>query len=625
MKQRTETTEGDEVPLYFALRKRNGGRPLREFPRLISRSIGMVRQAARRELHVSVVLSFASGAVVALQLLFAQRLIAKVVELGDTDSLSVVALPLVGFVVTFTIAGVLGVLQLERRRILAELVSRHAEAVVAAAASEADLTDFDVPRFHNHLRRALSNAGFRPVTLTFALINLISGLVSATAVFVALVVIEPVIAILVLVAVGPLWIGTKKMTRLGFLFDLEETEADRRRAYFLYLLTDKRAAKELRAYELSQPFIEQHRSLWDSRIVRVRENSRARTRISVVSRVVNSMLLGGVVLLLIWLVTSGHTTLASATVVSGSILLLGQRLSSVASSVGDLYECSLFLSDVEDFIAAADVKREQRGTASPSDPFRALELRGVSFTYPTGTSPALEDVSITVRNNEVVALVGANGSGKTTLAKLIAQLFQPSAGTALWNDEDVLGLNASALRSRIGVIFQDFERYHFTVAENIGFGRYGHRLDRQAVERAAEMADVREFVERFPSGFDSLLGPEYIGGKDLSVGQWQRLAVARAFFREAQVIVLDEPSSALDPEAETQLFERLRALGSGKGVVVVSHRFSTVRSADRILVLDRGRVIEEGPHDLLMALDGEYARLFRLQAAHYMPDEPGAA
>ena len=221
---------------------------------------------------------------------------------------------------------------------------------------------------------------------------------------------------------------------------------------------------------------------------------------------------------------------------------------------------------------------------------------------------------------EVVALVGENGSGKTTLAKIVAGLYRPQGGRVLWDDVDVANVDRDELRASIAVIFQDFERYLLPASENVGMGRHERIDDVADVIAAATRADADEFLSRLPEGYDTMLGREFSGGYDLSIGQWQRVALARAFFRDAPFVILDEPTAALDARAESRLFERLRELLEGRSVLLISHRLSSVRSADRIYVLDGGRVVEEGTHDELMAAGGRYAELFTLQARAYMPE-----
>jgi ABC-type multidrug transport system fused ATPase/permease subunit len=262
-------------------------------------------------------------------------------------------------------------------------------------------------------------------------------------------------------------------------------------------------------------------------------------------------------------------------------------------------------------------RNERRPTAPAPAGFRRLEVDNVTFAYPTGTEPALLDVSLEVRAGEVVALVGENGSGKTTLAKLLARLYTPGARTIRWDGTDVASVDPDALRLGVAVIFQDFLRFHLPARDNVGLGRHEAMADLERIVEAAARADADAFLRELRSGYDTMLGPEFLGGTDLSVGQWQRLALARAFFRDAPFIVLDEPTASLDARAEHELFEKLRTLLSGRTVLLISHRFSSVRSADRIYVLQSGRIVEEGTHDELMSENGVYAELFTLQAAAY--------
>src|SRR5205085_2031617 len=285
-----------------------------------------------------------------------------------------------------------------------------------------------------------------------------------------------------------------------------------------------------------------------------------------------------------------------------------------------LYEASLFLEDFTDFVEAVPAPVPSDESPPPEDPprFERLVADGVSFTYPSRTEPSLRDISITVDAGEVVALVGENGSGKTTLAKLLAGLYVPENGTITWDGVDITAFGGDQLRRSIAVIFQDFVQYRLTAGENVTTGRHERYDDAEAMEAAARAAGAHDFLAALPRGYRTRLGPQFMGGSDLSVGQWQRVALARAFFRDAPFVILDEPTASLDPRAELELFGNIRSIFAGRSVLVISHRFANVRSADRIYVLGGGRVVEQGSHDQLMAEGGLYAELFTMQASTYL-------
>jgi ATP-binding cassette subfamily B protein len=263
---------------------------------------------------------------------------------------------------------------------------------------------------------------------------------------------------------------------------------------------------------------------------------------------------------------------------------------------------------------------------SVPEPFRTVQADNVTFRYPGRPTAALDQVNIEVNQGEVVALVGENGSGKTTLAKVIAGLYEPDSGVVRWDGVDVHALDSGQLRDQIAVIFSDFVRYALPARENIGLGRPDEEVDDQEVIRAARITDADGFLAVLPDGYATPLSRLFAGGHELSGGQWQRVALARAFYRRAPFVILDEPTAALDPRAEHELFASLRQTLHGRTALFISHRFSTVRTADRIYVLDQGRVVEHGNHDQLMVLGGRYAELFNLQAAAYANQQaPGAS
>jgi ATP-binding cassette subfamily B protein len=337
----------------------------------------------------------------------------------------------------------------------------------------------------------------------------------------------------------------------------------------------------------------------------------------------------------LWLALSHHLALSSAVAGAAALAMLGQRLAFAGQSAGMLQESAMFVNDFLAFTeqgAPGATAPPLAGTGSTPGPeltaateppgFGPITAHHVTFSYPGSERVALEDVSMRIEPGEVVALVGANGSGKTTLAKVLAGLYLPGEGKVCWNGTDTREADNRELLAQSAVIFQDFIRYALSAGDNIALGRHERHHDTASITLAAERAGADADITALPEGYQTLLGPAFIDGTDLSAGQWQRLALARTFFRDAPLVILDEPTASLDAKAEHELFARIGQLLAGRSVLLISHRFSTVRSADRIYVLKGGRVVESGTHDELIAANGTYAELFTLQASPYQSSGP---
>lgn len=409
-----------------------------------------------------------------------------------------------------------------------------------------------------------------------------------------------------------------------YAFSRRMTSAERERGYLMQLMSSRHSAQELRAYDLS-PFLRQRwEQLYEHHVKELGAASRRQLRLTAITELLAGVLLaGGIAAALSFTLTSrvGLATAASAAV---AVFALSQRLMAATASTSSLAEAAHF---IEDYLRlqempgwSATTSERRSGGDDDSAPSRRppqIVAQALQFAYPNSGEPVLRDVNLTIEPGEVVALVGPNGSGKTTLAKLLAGLYQPAGGRIEWDGENICETDPARLRASVAVVFQDFLRLALPVRDNIAVGRRQAFHDEPGIRQAAVNAGADEFIERLAEGYDTRLGPEYYGGTDISVGQWQRIALARAFFRGAPFVILDEPTSSLDAQSEHELFAAMRPLFPDRSILLISHRFATVRDADRIYVMQDGEIVESGNHEELLAAEGLYAQMFGLQATAY--------
>ncbi len=599
-----------------------GNRKARELPGLVAQAVKLVWSAARRELVFTLGLQAVSSVALAAEVLVARELLSAFLQVGHGGSANGVALPLVAMTAALALGAFTSTASNELQRVLAELVTRHAAGRVLDVAVAADLLAFETPTFHDRLQRAQMHGATRPLQMVTGLVMVARGLLSALGVGAALLFIQPLFLLLVVAAYVPVWLAATRASRVSYKRHVEMTEKDRRRLYLQMVLTRKEEAKEVRTFDLGGFFRQRWDDLYEWRIGQLRELMRARLRLGLAGSAAMSLLTAGAVAFLVWLVSSDRISIAGAGAAAGALLLLGGQLQSLAGGAARLFDSSLFIGDFNSFVASMPrmVAHSHGGGGTPPERFEVLRAEDVYFTYPSRGTPSLVGASMEVRSGEVVALVGENGSGKTTLAKVLAGLYRPGAGKVLWDGLDTSAFDPHLWRGKVAVLFQDYVRYMLSGKDNIGAGRWQRSEDIAAIEAAAARAGVGGLFASLPERYDSLLGPEFLGGVDISGGQWQRVALARAFFRDAPFIILDEPTAALDPRSEAELFANIRTLFRGRSTLFISHRFSSVRNADRIYVLSEGRVVESGTHDELMSLGRLYAELFTLQAKTYLDD-----
>ena len=593
-------------------------RRLRRLPRLFLRALLLAWRAAPRQVAVAGATQLVAGAALAAQLLFGRRVLSLILRPGGGARFGAVAPDLAVLVGATALGSIAGLVRAEEQRLITERVARYAAGQVLEVSEAVELLAFERPEFSDRLQRAQLNAQLRPVQVATGLLGILGGLFAAAGIATALLVIDPVFLAIIFVAYLPTWFAANRATRLLYRFAVRQTEPDRRRTYLFALLTRREEAAEVRSFGLGRFLRGGYDRMYDERITALSDVVRRRLVLGLGGQLVTSAIAGSGLALLAWQATSGRLPVATAASAAGAMVLLGSRLGGLVSGIGQLYEASLFLEDFTSFVDALPGLVTARDSTVPApERFDTLVVDSVTFTYPTRAEPSLRDVSIEIHAGEVVALVGENGSGKSTLAKLLAGLYPPDRGAVRWDATDLAACDPESVRQSVAVIFQDFVKYQLTARENVALGRADRVADPGAVEAAATAAGAHDFLSALEHGYDTRLGPQFLGGTDLSVGQWQRLALARAVFRDSPFVILDEPTASLDARAELRLFEGLRRVFTGKTVLLISHRFANVRSADRIYVLADGRVVEHGTHEELVAAEGLYAELYALQAASY--------
>jgi len=541
---------------------------------------------------------------------------------GHTGQMSVAAALVVISAVQFLIYLVNAVTSAVRgvaQQCLQERISQVVQLQVMEHASTLDLAYFEDSRSYDLLRQAQQESAMRPLNMVNGALGLIQALITLASMLALLLGLNPWLALVVLAAALPEFLSNARFSRKSFRLAMWGAPIRRRMSYLAMLVTTDTAAKEVKLFGLGPFFAERFRLLGKVYYARMRKLA---VRRSLVGGAWSTLgpLVGSLTYLYIALqAVDGKLTLGDLTLYTMATNSVQGGIQSVFSAFSQMYENALYMKNLDEVLATVPTIRapEHPATLPPGPPRGAVVFEHVSFSYPGARTPALEDVSVQIRPGETIALVGRNGAGKSTFVKLLCRLYDPQAGRILLDGVDIRDLDPAELWSGIGGMFQDYVTYQATAGENIGIGEVARIEDRAAVVGAAEQAGADELIGGLPRGYDTALGKWFGQGAQLSGGQWQKVALARSFMRDAPVLVLDEPTSALDAHAEHELFTRIRALAAGRTAIFISHRFSTVRKADRIFLFGDGKLAEEGTHQELMSLGGEYAEMFTLQASAY--------
>lgn len=501
--------------------------------------------------------------------------------------------------------------------LLAEKFSIVASLRLLAHAASLDLEDFEDSEVQDQLERARRQAAGRSGLLG-QLFGQVQDVVTIAAFAAGLALYAPWLIALLAIAVVPAFLGESHFNAQGYELAWRRTPARRELDYLRATGASPETAKEVKIFGLERYLRERYRALAEDLYRANRALALRRAGWGGVLTALGTLGYYGAYAWIAWRTIEGALTIGDLTFLSGSFRRLRNLLEGLLIGFSQVAGQALYLDDLFSFF---DLRPEIGSPPDPAplpDPIReGFVFEEVGFRYPGAERWAVRGLSFTLRAGEVLALVGENGAGKTTLVKLLARLYDPDEGRILLDGRDLRDYDLAALRSRIGVIFQDFVRYHLSAADNIAVGRIEARDDRQRIQAAAAASLADEVIAKLPEGYDQLVGRRFRTGVELSGGEWQKIAIARAYMRDADVLILDEPTAALDARAEFEVFERFAELSRGKTTVLISHRFSTTRRADRILVLADGRIEALGTHDELMARRGRYAELFELQAAGF--------
>ena len=589
----------------------------RRFPALIGQAVRLGWQANRRDTAATIILNLASGVFGGYALFATTGVLEALFAAGPTPQRVRAALPSLILVAISTAvrSGVQTAAGWAQSR-LEPAVDQITEVRLYDLTSQVELAAFDDPDFHDRMQRAESRGLSSASMLVNDVINFVTAFAGLASAAVVVGVLQPILLVVLLLAQLPGAWAAVRSARISYLTRFALIDSYRRKYILAELISERRTAAELRSFTMRAFLIDRVARL--AAYVRKAELRAARQQTE--TKVIGSAL-GGLATALVYVVlgillATGLLVLSVAGTAVLALRSASASLQQLMFSVNQCYEDGVYFSDYVAFCEDAQSRISPPSTvAAPAD-FGRITASGVTFSYPGAEEPTLHEVSVEIGRGEVVALVGENGSGKTTLAKILAGLYRPQAGTVCCDDVSIADVSGEPLRKQIAVIAQDHGNWPLSVRDNIVMGR---PFDEALLESAAVSSGADTVIAELDRGYDTLLARQFKDGAELSGGQWQRIAAARGFYRTAPLLIMDEPTAALDARAEYALFSSLRTLARDRTVLIITHRLASVRHADRIYVLAHGKVAESGTHAELMALGGQYAELYTIQASQYDP------
>ena len=502
--------------------------------------------------------------------------------------------------------------------LVGSLYANESSVEIIKKTGQMELSDLEDSEFYDKLERARRQTSNR-ISLLSDLLSQAQSLITIASLIVGLIVFEPWLVLLLILAIIPSLINELKFTKesygLAFRWSPERRELD----YLRYVGASDVTAKEVKLFGLSDYISDRFKMLSDKYYLETRSLAIRRSAWGSLFNVLGSLAYYGAYVFILLRVLAGILTVGELTFLAGSFNRLRNSLQQIFARFSKITESSMYLKDYFDFmdLKVQEIEDGKRGLPLPISLHNGFTFDSVSFRYPGAEKDVLTDLSFHLKSTEKLALVGENGAGKTTLIKLLLRFYKPTSGRILLDGIDIKEYDKATYQQFFGVIFQDFFKYNFSARDNIAVGQISQKEKLELIKSAASQSLANEVIEEFSNGYDQQLGKRFKDGVDLSGGQWQKVALARAYMKDAEVVILDEPTSALDARAEYEAFQRFIGLTQNKTAVIISHRFSTVRMADRILVLKDGKCHELGSHEELLVNQGLYAELFSLQAAGY--------